>query len=237
MENEKRKAKRITYMCEVECVGAEVPSLRTRITDLSTAGVFIDSLTCFAVGSVLRLKFRINDILIETAGEVRYCMPQIGMGVRFSGLSPEQRAVIENLIESRSSNHPEPVVTGSTGELVPPASVANVLSGNFAVVSLFDIIHMIDNGHLTGRLQVRLPSTGGEIFFNNGRIVGAAAGMLTGEAALNRLLGATEGTFEFQKSDQEFEQIIESKSNAALLLNLLSLKDEEKPVLTPQTGA
>ena len=49
MENEKRKAKRITYMCEVECVGAEVPSLRTRITDLSTAGVFIDSLTCFAV--------------------------------------------------------------------------------------------------------------------------------------------------------------------------------------------
>jgi hypothetical protein len=237
MENEKRKAKRITYMCEVECVGAEVPSLRTRITDLSTAGVFIDSLTCFAVGSILRLKFRINDTLIEATGEVRYCMPQIGMGVRFSDLSPEQRAIIEDLVEGKPSNHSEPVAVGSTGELVPPPSVANVLSGNFAVVSLFDIIQMIEHGRLTGRLQVKLPSAGGEMLFNNGRIVGAAAGMLAGEAALSRLLGATEGTFEFQKSDQEFEQIIESKSNAALLLNLLSSKDEEKPVLTPQSDA
>ena len=116
MDKEKRKAKRIVYMCEVECVGAEVPSLRTRITDLSTTGVFIDSLTCFAVGSVLRLKFRINDALIETTGEVRYCMAQIGMGVRFINLSPEHQELIENLVEGRPSNRQKDAGSPTTGD-------------------------------------------------------------------------------------------------------------------------
>jgi hypothetical protein len=231
MEREKRKAKRIGFFCEVECMGADITCLRTRINDLSTEGVFVDSMTCFTVGSVLNLRFYINDVLIETAGEVRYSMPQIGMGVRFIDLSPEHKALIESLVEGKPATRSEPAGDSSTDQAAaapPPAS--NVLSGNFAVVSLFDVVQMIDHGHLTGTLSVRLPSTVGEIRFNNGRIVGAAAGLLTGESALNRLLGATEGSFEFQKSNQEFENTIQAESNTALLLDLLRVKDEEKTV-------
>lgn len=227
MDKEKRTAKRIAYMCEVECMGADMPCLRTRITDLSTAGVFVDSLICFAVGSTLRLRFHVIDIEIETMGEVRYCMPQIGMGVRFKNLSQEHRQIIESLVEGRPVSRGETVGRAPSGPLRP---VANVLSGNFAVVGLFDLIQMINNSRLTGALRLTLPSTSGEIRFNEGQIVGAAAGLLVDSDALNRLLGATEGSFEFQKSDREFERTIKAESNTALLLDLLRLKDEENLV-------
>jgi hypothetical protein len=217
MDREKRTAKRIGYIGEVECIGEEIAFLKTRFNDLSTSGVFIDSMTCFSVGSVLKLKFRINDILIETMGEVRYCMPQIGMGVRFIDLSEEHREVIENLVEGRP-----------TGPLtLPPAAAQNVLSGNFAVVSLFDIIQMIDNSRLTGALMVNLPGASGEIHFNEGRIAGAVSGELAGMAALNKFLGATEGTFEFKKSSQKYERTIETTNNTALLLDLLPAREED----------
>jgi hypothetical protein len=222
MEREKRTAKRISYICEVECIGEDIPCLKTRLNDMSTSGVFIDSMICFAVGSVLRLKFSINDVLIETTGEVRYCMPQIGMGVRFIDLSAEHREIIESLVEGR------PV----TGPLtLPPAAVSNVLAGNFAVVSLFDIIQMIDNSRLTGALLIRLPDVSGEIHFNEGHIAGAVAGELMGMAALNRFLGATEGAFEFKKSSQKFERTIETTNNTALLLDLLPAREEDEVII------
>ncbi|HWP42448.1 MAG TPA: DUF4388 domain-containing protein [Blastocatellia bacterium] len=234
MTKEKRTAKRISHICEVECLGADVPCLRTRMNDLSTAGAFIDSMTCFAVGSILKLKFRVNGVLIEAMAEVRYCMPQIGMGVRFVEMSQESRSLIESLVEGKPSTgaatEGADAIDQEPGQSSPPASASNVLSGNFAVVSLFDIIHMIDNSRLTGTLRVVLPSTSGEIYFNEGRIAGAMAGLLSGAEALNRLLGATEGSFEFKKSDRMFENTIEAESNTALLLDLLRAKDEEKAV-------
>ena len=234
MDIEKRAAKRITYLCEVECMGADMPCLRTRITDLSTAGVFVDSMICFAVGSTLRLRFHVNDIEIETMGEVRYCMPQIGMGVRFRNLRQEHRQLIESLVEGRTVSQGEAPCKAPSG---PQQPAANVLSGNFAVVGLFDVIQMIDNSRLTGALRLTLPSTSGEIRFNEGQIVGASAGLLTDSDALNRLLGATEGSFEFQKSDLAFERTIKADSNTALLLELLRLKDEENIVpATPKSA-
>ncbi|PYP83605.1 MAG: hypothetical protein DMF61_22835 [Blastocatellia bacterium AA13] len=98
---DKRKEKRIAYLCEVQCEGASVGSLNTRINDLSSSGLFIDSMTCFPVGSVLKLKFRIRENEISTSAEVRYCMPQIGMGVQFIDLTEEARALIEEVVEGK----------------------------------------------------------------------------------------------------------------------------------------
>src|SRR5690349_5243082 len=105
---ERREAKRISYICEVECEGAGMSRLATRITDLSTTGAFIDSMTNYAPGTLLTLKFRVKEVLLEAQCEVRYCLKQMGMGVRFVHLRPECLAMLEHLIDGKPLGGPPP---------------------------------------------------------------------------------------------------------------------------------
>ena len=226
---DKRAAKRISYVCEVECEGAGLNRLATRISDLSLTGAFIDSMTCYAPGASLRLRFRIKDILIEATAEVRYTMPQMGMGVQFLGLKPDQLAVLENLIEGKPLiRTPVSLEQREGGENEPPGwNTPDMLLGNFAIVSMFDIIHIIENNRLTGGLAMMSPSAHGEIQFNEGLIVGAYSGAMTGVDALKRFLDVTEGSFEFKRSHRQYSPTIHSSSNMSLMLQLLRVKDEE----------
>ncbi|HZM85015.1 MAG TPA: DUF4388 domain-containing protein [Blastocatellia bacterium] len=225
--DDRRESKRISYICEVECEGSGLNYLATRIQDLSTTGAFIDSLTCHPPGSHLRLRFRIHDTLIETAAEVRYAMPQMGMGVRFLDLTPGYAALLESLIEGKPLI-PTAVTAG------PPDAVADqlrwktpdMLLGNFAIVSMFDVIQLIENNKLTGVLTVVSPAAKGEIQFNDGHIVGAQNGE-TGIEALKTFLDVTEGSFEFKRSDTPYPRTIESSGNMSLMLDLLQVVDGE----------
>lgn len=95
---ERRSSKRVSYICEVECEGAG-GRLNTRITDISVDGAFIDSMICFPPGSTVKLKFKLRSVDVNVTAEVRYCLPQIGMGVRFLDLAPEARSVIEKIVQ------------------------------------------------------------------------------------------------------------------------------------------
>ena len=216
---DRRNAKRISYLCEVEWEGNGMSRINTRVNDLSTTGAFIDAMTCFAVGSMLKLKFRVRDIPIETTAEVRYSMPQVGMGVRFLDLKPEHIVALESLVDGKPMNQ----------QSLPSGSLQPVLSGNFAVVSLFDVIQMIENSRLTGTLCIILPQTQGELHFNEGQIAGANSGSFNDLEAVSKFLGATEGTFEFRKTERPFDRTIHAVSNAGLLLDLIRVKDEESP--------
>ena len=227
-KKDRRTSKRISYVCEVECEGAGL-SLATRINDLSTSGAFIDSLTCYAPGTYLRLRFRINDTLIEAGAEVRFTMPQMGMGVRFLGLEPGHLSVLENLIEGGPPGQPPAAAAeppnGSAGGH-ESWKTPDTLLGNFAIVSMFDVIQLIENNRLSGELVVFSTLVTGEIHFNDGRIVGANSGK-TGIEALKRLLNVTEGSFEFKRSDAQYPSTIQASSNMSLMLDLLRVIDEE----------
>jgi hypothetical protein len=213
---ERRNSKRISYLCEVEWEG-NGSRVNTRINDLSATGAFIDSMTCFNVGSVLRMKFQVGDIEIETAAEVRYAMQNVGMGVKFVDLKPEHVALLKSLVDGKPQN----VAAGSSGSLQP------VLSGDFAIICLFDVIQMIENSRLTGTLFVKLKDKTGAVHFNDGQIARAESGAENDVAALNNFVDATEGTFEFRKSDSPFERTIYAQSNAGVLLDLLRNKEEQ----------
>lgn len=102
VQSEKRTAKRVGYLCEVQCEGADSRRFQTRISDLSTDGAFVDSITIYPGGSLMKLKFTIRSTEIHVTAQVRYCMPQIGMGVRFVDLTPSDRAVIAELVAELS---------------------------------------------------------------------------------------------------------------------------------------
>jgi len=223
---ERRAVKRISYICEVECEGGGRSRFATRITDLSTNGAFIDSITAFAPGSFIKLKFRIKDVVIETAAEVRYSMPQIGMGVRFLTLMPEHISALQSLVEGIPVEPAFPFNEQPGATDTPPAS-QNLLLGNFAVINIFDVIQMIENSRVTGSLIVDLPSVAGQVLFNEGLIVGAQSENKIGAEALLMFLDANEGTFEFKKAYSPFEQTIDSSNNTGLILDLLRIKDDE----------
>ncbi|MCI0490736.1 MAG: DUF4388 domain-containing protein [Blastocatellia bacterium] len=230
ISKDRRSAKRIPYICEVQCEGSGLARLSTRINDLSAEGIFIDSMTCYGVGTILKLRFYVRDVLIEVTGEVRYGMPQIGMGIHFLDLKPEDRTTIESFIEGKPMpKQPSNPTTGSLQEEAPSApQTQKVLTGNFALVSLFDVIQIIENSRLTGALLIVSPSVTGEIHFNEGLIVGGESGPDTGLKAINKFLGATEGIFEFKKSGRAYERAIQATSNTGLLLDLLHSEDEKE---------
>jgi hypothetical protein len=102
-----------------------------------------------------------------------------------------------------------------------------ILSGNLADVNLFDIIQIVENSRLSGVLHVTSSAANGEIYFNEGQIIGSKSAHDIGMKALGRLAGAIDGGFEFEKSNAIYERTIQTTSNTALILDLLRAKDEE----------
>jgi hypothetical protein len=231
---DRRESKRISYLCEVECEGAGLNRLATRINDLSLTGAFIDSLTCYAPGTSLRLRFHIKDVLIETAAEVRYTMPQMGMGVRFLDLKPDHLAALESLIEGKPLIRPSATPEQRDGSESKQNGwdTPEMLLGNFAVVSMFDIIQIIENNRLGGVLRVTSRSLNGDIQFNDGQIAGAHSGSKAGVEALKGFLDVTEGSFEFRRSAAHYPPTIHAPSNMSLMLDLLRVIDEEAAALS-----
>ena len=62
-----------------------------RPPDLSPHGMFINTKTEYPQGAVLKLRFRLarSGTMIQTRGEVRYCLKGVGVGVEFLDISPE----------------------------------------------------------------------------------------------------------------------------------------------------
>jgi len=231
---DRRAAKRVGHICEVECFGSGINRLATRITDLSTTGAFIDSMTCFAPGTILHLKFRVKDMAVETDCQVRYSMQQMGMGVQFIDLKPEYLAILEYFIDGKPlapppAPEPPPAPTPVPESIPAPvaAPAASMLLGNFAVVSLFDVIQIVENNRLTGALVITSLAAKGEIHFTGGQIVGSQAGITRGQDALIMFLDVTEGTFVFNGADTDYPRTIQASSNMGLMLDLLRIKDEE----------
>ncbi len=104
----------------------------------------------------------------------------------------------------------------------------STFAGDLAVVSIFDAIQVIENSRLTGTLSIVSDPRLGRMYFNEGRIVGAETGETTGEDAFRKVVEATTGTFDFEKSVKEFPVTINAASNTNLILDSLRQLDEEK---------
>lgn len=102
VQPDKRAAIRVGYLCEVECEGADNRRFQSRISDLSIEGAFVDSIATYPEGSLVNLKFKVRSTEIRVTAQVRYCMPQIGMGVRFSDLKPGDQAAIAEVVAEMS---------------------------------------------------------------------------------------------------------------------------------------
>jgi hypothetical protein len=80
----------------------------TRPPDISIHGMFINTNRRFSEGAVLNVQFRLalSGAEIRTRCEVRYCLPGVGVGVEFIGISTDAVRAIEKEIELAASQRP-----------------------------------------------------------------------------------------------------------------------------------
>jgi len=113
-----------------------------------------------------------------------------------------------------------------------PAPEANferkhfTLAGDLSAVSVFDAIQVIENARLNGVLTMSGSNLEGQVKFNEGRIVDASCGGEVGDPGFQKVVEITAGTFEFQKTDEQFPTRIQALSNTNLILDTLRMLDE-----------
>jgi hypothetical protein len=93
-----RRELRLPQLLEIrmnyEGNGENIP---LRPPDISRHGMFVNTSTHFPEGAIVNLRFRLtrSNVEVQTRGEVRYCLPGIGIGVEFVGIRPEAVRAIE----------------------------------------------------------------------------------------------------------------------------------------------
>lgn len=102
------------------------------------------------------------------------------------------------------------------------------LAGDLSVISIFDVVQLLENARLTGALSIEGDARMGRLLFNEGRIVGAEMEEMQGEVAFRSLVEVGGGFFEFEISTREFPVTINAASNTNLILDSLRQLDEEK---------
>jgi hypothetical protein len=102
------------------------------------------------------------------------------------------------------------------------------LAGDLTTISVFDAIQVIENARLNGVLTLSGSGHEGQVKFNDGRIVDASCGGEFADLGFQRVVEITDGTFEFQKSAEQFPTRIQALSNTNLILDTLRLLDERK---------
>ena len=136
--------------------------------------------------------------------------------------------IVPGLEAIRRARRPDlPAATVATTSNAPHVARAVTFAGDLSVVSIFDAVQVIENARLTGTLTLT-GAPGGQLRFNDGRIVAAESGTDRDTDALRRIVEMTGGEFDFERSTGNYPTTIQATSNTSLLLNALRELDEEK---------
>ncbi|MGB9106133.1 MAG: PilZ domain-containing protein [Terriglobales bacterium] len=101
MRVEQRRASRVLYRDLKIVYDGMADVVYERSPDLTTSGMFINTPRTYPTGAQIGLRFDLlrTGVIVQTLGDVRYCLPGIGIGVHFVDLLPSSRAAIEKELE------------------------------------------------------------------------------------------------------------------------------------------
>ena len=79
-----------------------------RSPDVSARGMFVNTTRQFPEGAILNVRFRLalTGAAVQGRGEVRYCLPGVGIGLEFIGLDSETRHLIEREVALNDGGRP-----------------------------------------------------------------------------------------------------------------------------------
>ena len=80
--------------------------LSARISELGVGGCYVDALTPFPEGTMVKLRILRDQGVFESIGKVVYCHSNFGMGVAFTDVTADQRSILEAWIAEIVSKRP-----------------------------------------------------------------------------------------------------------------------------------
>jgi hypothetical protein len=97
---EKREATRVKVKVPVELYipNSDVPH-RGATSDLSVTGCYIESIFPFPIGTVFEMKLHVDETVLAL-GKVVTCDPQVGNGIKFTKILPEDQEQLRAHIEA-----------------------------------------------------------------------------------------------------------------------------------------
>lgn len=97
---EQRSAPRVKVKVPVEMhvPGNDIP-LRGATADLSESGCYIESIYPFPIGTVLEMSLELNETVLAL-GTVVTCDPQVGNGIKFNKMLPEDQEHLHAYVEA-----------------------------------------------------------------------------------------------------------------------------------------
>lgn len=106
--SERRQFPRIKARVPVEIhLDGNTSPIRGATTDLSLCGCYIETIFPFPVGTNLDLKLQIGTTLPVDATVVT-CDPQVGNGIKFTKMLPEDRQALQAYLEAAEKHQDEP---------------------------------------------------------------------------------------------------------------------------------
>jgi hypothetical protein len=81
--------------------------LSVRLPDISPRGMFLNTVSSFPEGAVLKVHFHLSrsNHPVDVRCEVRYCLPGVGVGLEFIGITPEDEKAIRNELQLSLRKH------------------------------------------------------------------------------------------------------------------------------------
>lgn len=132
MGPERRIAKRYPFTASAEVVDLRSKARVTgRSSDLGIGGCYIDTLAPFAVGAAVQIRLERDQRKFEATGIVTYALVSMGMGLAFTDIKPEQRALLKEWVAELSGEKAEGPETPAA---TPEASLLQAVSNNCEVL-------------------------------------------------------------------------------------------------------
>jgi hypothetical protein len=113
---ERRQFQRFPFNADAEVVESQSGAkIRGRVTDLSLAGCYVDTLSPFLASTAIHIKLVREAQVFEAEAKVTYCKLGRGMGVAFVSAQPEHKKLLGNWIVDLGGELPRASTSKSDG--------------------------------------------------------------------------------------------------------------------------
>jgi len=105
-QQEKRQHPRtkVAVPAEIRVEGTSGP-LSVQTADLSMGGLYVEMMFTLPVGTKLKTILWINDVEVSTDGIVVTRDIQVGNGIQFTNMTPENRERLKNFLSAEAAKH------------------------------------------------------------------------------------------------------------------------------------
>jgi hypothetical protein len=95
----KRAVRRCQFVASAEVteLGSQT-QLSARTSEIGLGGCYVDTLSPFPDGTIVRVRIIRDGGVFESQGKVVYVQDRFGMGIAFTEIAPDQRALLQNWI-------------------------------------------------------------------------------------------------------------------------------------------